>query len=1114
MHVGIHSGLFDFFLVGSSHRELVVAGPGATRTVEMEGLAAAGEILLSDEAAALVSARLLGEARAAGGRLLRGDPKAAPLEAPLPEVSPGDLVAVVPPLVREVATAGTVEAEHRHACIAFIHFGGNDAAIAQDPASAAIAVEAVVRSVQAAAERFGVCFLESDIDVDGGRIVLVAGAPEASENDEERMLRTLRAAFDERLPLPLRAGVNRGRVVAGEVGAPFRRTYTILGDTAALAARLMARARPDQILATAAVLERSRTTFTAKQQPGFVPKGKSAEVVPLAVGDMVGTQVAQLPRAPLVGRTRELALLSAALGPVRLGFGTLVELVGDAGIGKSRLLEELRAHTEGMTVLRGACEQYEAGTPYFASRELLRELIGVPLDGSPAAVGRALRGRLAEIAPELLPWLPLLAIPLDVNVASTREVDELQPAFRRTRLHGALETLLQRLLPGPSALLLEDVHWMDEASSELLRHLAGHLASHPWFVCATRRPGPGGFSAAEGTPPVPAVTMRLEPLAPEEAKALVRAADVGVDDEEAEAIAGRAGGNPLFLQELVAARAHADDAEEDELPETVEAVVASRIDRLSGADRALLRWASVLGQAFPGELVAAVVEDEAAAGDSDAWNRLAEFVERDPDVPGGFRFRHALIRDAAYAGLSFRRRAALHARAAVEFERLGGEQVEVLSLHYFYGERWADAWRTSIAAGERAQAKFANVDAAEFYARALEAARRLRDVPAGERARVWEARGDVCELAGLYAQAIEAYRNARRAAPSPRLLLKEGNIRERAGDYAGALRWYRRGLKAAGDAGERELVVDLRVGYAGTRYRQGHFADAIRWARDAVDLGHELDYLPGLAHGYFLLHLAHTSIGHPDRAAFRGLALPIYEELGDLLGQAHVLNNLGIEAYYDGRWDEALELYGRSKAARSRIGDVVNVALVANNIGEIHSDQGRLDEARALFEESRDVAARAGGQLTAAVATLNLGRLAAREGRFDEAQTLVAEALVALEALDAHNFVLEAQARLAEVTAAAGAAEEGLRLAEEGLVDASDVDTPLLVGAILHRARGLALRAGGDEAEALRSFEASLEAARAVGADYELALALTALGRDEEAAPLLARLGVDRLGPV
>ena len=450
----------------------------------------------------------------------------------------------------------------------------------------------------------------------------------------------------------------------------------------------------------------------------------------------------------------------------------------------------------------------------------------------------------------------------------------------------------------------------------------------------------------------------------------------------------------------------------------------------------------------------------------------------------------------------------------MEFERLGGEQVEVLSLHYFYGERWADAWRTSIAAGERAQAKFANVEAAEFYARALEAARRLRDVPAEERARIWEARGDVCELAGLYAQAIEAYRNARRAASSPRLLLKEGNIRERAGDYAGALRWYRRGLNAAEEAGERELLVDLRVGYAGTRYRQGHFADAIRWARDAVALAHELDYLPGLAHGYFLLHIAHTATGHPDRAAFRGLALPIYEELGDLLGQAHVLNNLGIEAYYDGRWDEALDLYERSKAARSRIGDVVNVALVANNIGEIHSDQGRLDEARALFEESRDVAARAGGQLTAAVATLNLGRLAAREGRFDEAQTLVAEALAALEALDSRNFVLEAEARLAEVTAVAGDAEEGLRLADEGLAHASDVDVPLLVGAILHRARGLALRAAGDEAQAVASFEASLEAARGVGADYEVALALTALGRDEEAAPVLARLGVDRLGPV
>ena len=244
MHVGIHSGPFEFFLVGSSHRELVVAGPAATRTVEMEGLAAADEILLSDEAAALVSARLLGDARPDGGRLLRGDPKASPLEAPLPEVSPRDLALLVPPMVRDVVTAGTVEAEHRHACVAFVHFGGTDAAVIEDPAAAVIAVEEVVRAVQDAADRYGVCFLETDIDTDGGRIVLVAGAPGGvRERRGADAPHAARRRSTSSLPLPLRAGVNRGRVFAGEVGAPFRRTYTILGDTAALAARLMARAR-------------------------------------------------------------------------------------------------------------------------------------------------------------------------------------------------------------------------------------------------------------------------------------------------------------------------------------------------------------------------------------------------------------------------------------------------------------------------------------------------------------------------------------------------------------------------------------------------------------------------------------------------------------------------------------------------------------------------------------------------------------------------------------------------------------------------------------------------------------------------------------------------------
>ena len=150
------------------------------------------------------------------------------------------------------------------------------------------------------------------------------------------------------------------------------------------------------------------------------------------------------------------------------------------------------------------CEQYESSTPYHVFRSFFRSLLDVPLTDAGAANRAALGERLRKVDEELVPWVPLLGAPLDAEVESTPEVDDLDPSFRRARLHGVLGSLLGRLLDSPTLLLFEDVHWMDDASTELLRHLGTQLPTRPWLTCTTRRPGEGGFLAAEGTPPLPA----------------------------------------------------------------------------------------------------------------------------------------------------------------------------------------------------------------------------------------------------------------------------------------------------------------------------------------------------------------------------------------------------------------------------------------------------------------------------------------------------------------------------------------------------------------------------------------------------------------------------------
>ncbi|HJS49093.1 MAG TPA: adenylate/guanylate cyclase domain-containing protein, partial [Gaiellaceae bacterium] len=654
MHAGLHAGRFQFFLVGESHRELLIAGPAASRTVEMEAASEAGEILLSPETAALLEGDALAEEKG-GGRLLRAAPAARGTVAPLPSVEGIPLEVAVPaPLRAQLLEIGPLEGEHRHASIAFIRFSGTDEVIASEgPEAAAEALDVLVRAVQAAAEEHRVTFLESDIDRDGGRIVLVSGAPQTFGDDEERMLRTVRAIVDSGLPLPVHIGVSEGRVFTGQVGASFRRTYTVLGDTAALAARLMARAGEDEIWVSAGAVARGGASFDTTELEPLKLKGKSEPVQAFVLGDLMSEAARPAPapaedKLPFVDRERERAVLAASVAPVRMGFGTLVELVGEPGIGKSRLAEELRDNCADMRQISLRCEQYEASTPYYPFRPFLRTLLDVELNGGGEHNRAVLADRLEAVDQELVPWAPLLAAPLDVEVEPTPEVNDLDPAFWRARLHGVMGKVLEHLLDSPTLLVFDDVHWMDDASSELLRYLGTQLPTRPWLTCTTRRPIEGGFAASEGTPPLPALTLRLEPLPPEDAKtlALAAAGDRRPTDEELAALMERGAGNPLFLQRLASVGEQTDEAEE--LPETVEALVATRIDQLAPGDRALLRWASVLGVSFSGALILDVLEeDPLVAAGSEAWDRLGEYVERDPHVPGAFRFRHALIRDAA-----------------------------------------------------------------------------------------------------------------------------------------------------------------------------------------------------------------------------------------------------------------------------------------------------------------------------------------------------------------------------------------------------------------------------------------------------------------------------------
>jgi class 3 adenylate cyclase/tetratricopeptide (TPR) repeat protein len=1131
MSVGVHSGVFHFFLVGESHRELMITGPAASETVAMEGTAEAGEIVASPAAASALPAAWLGSAKGDGFLLRKEPPGIVPERAPVDATpSAEQMLACIPRATREHVIAGLHELEHKRVTVAFIHFDRTDHLIAFDGLEMfAKALNDLVAEVQDAADRHGVCFLGTDIDRDGGKIILTAGAPTSSGNDEERMLLTLRQIIEREHGLPIRIGVNRGHVFAGDIGPFYRRTYTVMGDAVNLAARLMAKAQPGEIVATEPVLQPSRTKFETVPMEPFMVKGKAQPITAFRVGPVdraaaVESESRGDAGSPLIGREKEMEALLTALTSARGGSGRIMEIVGEPGIGKSRLIEELKKNASDMTILAAACELYHASTPYSPLAGPLRGLFGIGETDDAAAAAERIRGIVVSLVPHLAAWLPLLGILLDIPMPSTPAVDQLGDEFRRQRLEEVTVELLSEALTEPTLFVFEDTHWMDEASSDLIHRLSADLANKPWFLCLTRRDVSEGFSSRAPLVEV----LHPQPLDVTAAAALVDAAteEMPLSPHEISALAERSGGNPLFLKELLAAARAAGGIEG--LPDSVEAVITARIDRLPPRERTILRRLSVLGPAFRGELARAVVPPELLT-DEAAWERVDEFIEDDGEDT--LRFRHALIRDAAYEGLPYRLRQELHALVGETIEREAGseaeEHAEILSLHFFNARRYEASWRYSRVAAERAGTIYANVDAADFLERAIESARREAKFDPVDVAGVYESLGEVRKRIGEYGPADAAYAKARRlVAGDPvavsRLLQRQGTIRTLSARYPEALRWFHRARKwiedVQGDAAAKQRA-QIAVALAGARTQQGRAGEAVRWGSIAVTEAEKAEDKDALAHAYFVLDNAYVLLGDYDKATYSQRALELYNELGDLWGQGVVLNNLGVYAAWRGQWNEALDLYEQGRQAREKIGDAVNAAYGTVNIGEILSDQGRLDEAEPLIRKALRVWKAAGFRHAVVYATSALGRLTARRGDYDEAMRLLEEASAEAEDIGAQGDGIEADARIAECLALQARSQEALEVADRTLERARSSPRGQQAIPVLERVRAWAFIDLGRLEQAVTAFQESLRSARERNLEYEVALTQRGLakltsGEESETLERESRLILERLGVV
>ena len=1090
MSVGMHSGAFDFFVAGQRHQELVVAGPDTTITVEMESAADATEVLASPATCELVGEGCLG-AEKAGGRLLRRVPAGAGRITTQPLA--GGLRAQ--PFLAEALVdhlSADDEPDHRLAAVAFLHIMGMDAMIdAGRAGEASDRLDSTMTLIQDAFVEFGVTFLATDLYEDGTKVMAAAGAPVAHADPEERLLRASRRILDASPPLPVRIGINRGHVFAGAVGPSFRRTYTTMGDVTNTAARVMAKAAPGQCLVLQPVLDGARSSWAYEAQEAFAAKGKTEPLQPLAVTseETAGGSTHRLRSTAFVGREREIERLRELWTAASGGEGVALEIEGEAGVGKSTLLDELVDMAGDGHSFRTVCSPYEEAMPYRSAQRIFTSLLGTTV--------AELQSIVSASAPQLMDWVPLLALLLGEIVKPTPAIEAVDPQQRTSRLHQVTIELLDARFHEPLLLVVEDADRMDESTRGLLRALATAATSRRWMIVAARRPD--GTTVFDG-----GQVLVLEPLDPDAVLQLIRASSPrAILPEDAGRLLERSGGNPLFLSQLMR-------SDGTELPDTVEALFAGRIDTLDPPLRRVIRAAAVLGQTFTLDVLADVLDESLPTS---LWSTEAAGLLEVTSTSGSFR--HGLVRDVAYEALTYRRRRELHARVAQRLLHEPEPEPELLAVHFDAAGAGPEACAWSLTAAQRAKDSMAHSTAASFFSRAARAARQVDSIDDVTLSCIHRAHGEAAVFAGRLQEAKTAFARARRLlsrttspAPLAELHFLEGLLREHLGDRRAALRWFGSSVRLLDGCdrwwdrpsflpGQYQDPALLRtrilLSRGLNRYRSGRLHPARVDALDALATTRANGDVAGEAHALGLLHLVHAELREPTPEPYAERAIELFRQIDDQKELANVLNNVGMDLHLRGEWDAAASYYEQSQRAQQAAGHVVFAAAVANNRAEILLDQGHLGQARVLLEEAVQTFD-AAGHWFAVAALVNLATAHGRGRSFTEAYRLLDDAGARAERLRAAAYVVEVHLRRAEVALLAGDTE----LTERSLQSAGEG-----VGTSLRGRRTEALLAAmrGDTDRACDLLGAVADDALAAGERYERLLALEARDRVRPTAP-------------